>query len=98
MEAPAEYTGTQTPIAKKEKNKEQVAMNFTKKEISKTVVPGKQKQTKKGKKPRTPAFAETCCRRTAIVTTLFGTFLVLKDHPAPARGRDRPVCHRSVCR
>ena len=34
-------------FAKKEKNKEQVAMNFTKKEISKTVVPAKEKQTKK---------------------------------------------------
>jgi hypothetical protein len=34
-------------ISKRNKNKEQVAMNFTKKEISKTVVPAKEKQTKK---------------------------------------------------
>ena len=34
-------------FAKKEKNKEQVAIDFTKKQISKTVVPGKEKQTKK---------------------------------------------------
>lgn len=32
---------------KKEENKEQVAMNFTKKEISKTVIPTKEKQTKR---------------------------------------------------
>jgi len=34
-------------ISKRNKNKEQVAMNFTKKQISKTVVPAKEKQTKK---------------------------------------------------
>ena len=34
-------------IIKRNKNKEQVAMNFTKKEISKTVVPANKKQTKK---------------------------------------------------
>ena len=32
---------------KKEEKKEQVAIDFTKKQISKTVVPGKEKQTKK---------------------------------------------------
>ena len=34
-------------IIKRNKNKEQVAMNFTKKEISKTVIPANKKQTKK---------------------------------------------------
>jgi len=34
-------------IIKRNKNKEQVAMNFTKKEILKTVVPANKKQTKK---------------------------------------------------
>ena len=34
-------------IIKRNKNKEQVAMNFTKKEISKTVVPGKENTTKR---------------------------------------------------
>lgn len=32
---------------KKEENKEQVAMNFTKKEISKTVIPARENKTKK---------------------------------------------------
>jgi len=34
-------------ISKQKENKEQVAMNFTKKEISKTVIPAKENKTKK---------------------------------------------------
>ena len=34
-------------LSKQKENKEQVAMNFTKKEISKTVIPAKENKTKK---------------------------------------------------